>query len=108
MMSACDVAVLEAAETALDRPSERAIRAAEEYMVAVKTAPGLYEVYSGETSVYTVDARGPACDCPDFQYRGGPEEPCKHILRVRMLEGVDRIPAGTDPDPVLLTRREDQ
>jgi len=38
-------------------------RAATEAMAVVMEAPDLARVYSGETSEYVVDARGPACEC---------------------------------------------
>lgn len=78
-------------------------RAATEAMVVVEDAPLLFEVYSGEQSVYTVDAVAPACTCEDYQYR---DRKCKHIRRLEMTLGMRAIPEGVDPDPVLLRQRD--
>lgn len=53
-------------------------------------ARGLYTVTSESGSQYLVDTGLPACECPDFQYRG---RICKHIRRVMFATGRREIPA---------------
>lgn len=65
----------------------RSLRAITEYMRVVEEAPDLYTVVGESGAAYTVDLRdGPACTCPDFQYR---EEvvACKHVRRARLVAG---------------------
>ena len=66
---------------------ERDHRALTETMFVRHDAPDLYEVRT-ESGDYVVDAREPACSCPDFRYR---DVRCKHIRRVRFETG-DRDP----------------
>ena len=49
---------------------------------------GCYRVPSQSgNGTYTVllDATGALCDCPDFELRGGPGKPCKHIMAARLF-----------------------
>jgi hypothetical protein len=83
-------------------PDQRDIRAAREPMVVIKEAPGMFRVYSGRESIYTVDLAGPACTCRDFQFRHFENDKrCKHIRRVEQTLGHREVPSGVDPDPVL-------
>ena len=94
-------------ESMTSEVSERDRKAATEAMVVVRHAPGMYVVYSGATSVYTVDAVGPACECEDFRFRHAETDSrCKHIRRCEMTAGVRPIPDGVDPDPVLIRQRD--
>src|SRR5262245_7486604 len=57
---------------------------------------GCYRVPSQSGGgAYTVilDERDAACDCPDFELRGGVGKPCKHILAARLWR--DRQARGT-------------
>lgn len=77
------------------------VRALRECMTVVKEAPGMYLVASASGNAYTVDARGGACECPDFQWR---ERYCKHARRVDFARGERVIPAWVDRskvDPLL-------
>ena len=67
--------------------SNRSLRAVDEYMTVLQSAPDLYSVVSQSGREYVVDLREiPACTCPDFQYR--PDEGgCKHILRAQLQTG---------------------
>src|SRR5947209_18039644 len=62
-------------------------------------ADGCYFVpsQSGNGS-YTVvlDERDAACECPDFELRGGSSKPCKHIMAVRLFR--DRQASGIEQD----------
>jgi hypothetical protein len=71
-----------------DLLDERDCRALQETMFPSEKAPDLYRVRTASGGDYRVDAREPACTCPDFQYR---ETRCKHIRRVE-LESGDRDP----------------
>jgi hypothetical protein len=85
---------------------ERDRRAAEQYLVPVETAPGLYHVYSEDgESRYLADVRLGACECPDFEYRS-PAGGCKHVRRARMELGDHPIPPAdeVDVDPCLIKR----
>jgi predicted nucleic acid-binding Zn finger protein len=86
-----------------DAVNTRDRRAATEAMVVVLEAPDLARVYSGESSEYVVDARGPACECADYRYR---DVQCKHIRRVKMALGIREIPEGVRVDPALAKQRE--
>jgi predicted nucleic acid-binding Zn finger protein len=66
--------------------SQRTVRAATEEMTVFEEARALFEVIAETGKIYTVDLVGPACSCPDFEYRDDVEE-CKHIRRVRMAVG---------------------
>jgi transposase len=55
---------------------------------------------------YTVilDERESLCDCPDYELRGGPGRPCKHILACRLLRdrearGVEQDRTNVEPSP---------
>ncbi len=64
----------------------------------VRGADDLYLVVSASGREYLVDIRGePACECPDYQYRG---RRCKHIRRVLFAIGARPIPSWVDPDDV--------
>ena len=69
--------------------TKRSVRAATEYLFVHELAPDFYEVYSEEGTAYTVDVRGPACECADFEYRSEElgTDGCKHVRRVRMERG---------------------
>ncbi|AGB17395.1 hypothetical protein Halru_2824 [Halovivax ruber XH-70] len=82
---------------------ELAVRAATEAMIVVSKAPGMFDVYSGETAIYTVDLRQGACECPDAMYRG---RECKHQIRVKQALGEESIPDGVRIDPTLARRHE--
>ena len=77
-------------------------RAAEEAMVVVPDAPGLYEVYSGTRACYRVDLLAAACECKAAKYQEGK---CKHARRVEMAIGERSIPAGVRVDRTLALRR---
>ncbi|MFC3958933.1 hypothetical protein [Halovivax cerinus] len=82
-----------------------AIRAATEPMIVVPNAPGMFDVYSGETAIYTVDLVQGACECPDAMYRG---RECKHQVRVKQAIGDAPVPDGVRLDPTLARRRDTQ
>lgn len=80
------------------------VRALTEYMtvledgdVRARGAPGLYTVATESGSQYLVDTGLPACECPDFQYRG---RNCKHIRRVMFATGRRDVPGWIDDDDV--------
>jgi hypothetical protein len=72
-------------------------------------ADGCYTVPSQSGSGhYTVilDERESLCDCPDFELRGQPGNPCKHILaarlcRDRQARGVEQDTTNQEPSPRL-------
>ena len=75
-------------------------RALTEYMTVLddgderaRGAPGLYTVTTQSGSQYLVDTGLPACECPDFEYRG---RACKHIRRVMFATGRRAIPEWID------------
>lgn len=87
------------ATTEIDGTEDRELdaRAVGEYMTVLddgderaRRAPGLYIVTTESGREYLVDVSLPACECPDFQYRG---RMCKHIRRVQFATGVREIPA---------------
>ena len=85
-----------AAAAFADAVDERDCRALTETMFVRRDAPDLYEVRTTSGGEYTVDAREPACTCPDFQYR---DVACKHIRRVRLETGdrdVDELAGEID------------
>ena len=93
------------ADNANQMPTDRDIRAAEEAMVVVPIAPGMYEVYSGTQAKYLVDVVEGACECDDM-YWNDPEDGCKHVRRVRQTLGLDPIPEGVRRvDPTLPKQR---
>lgn len=57
----------------------------------------LYMVVSQSGSEYFVDARLPACECGDHQYR---DRKCKHIRRVEFATGQREIPEWVDQEAV--------
>jgi transposase len=62
-------------------------------------ADGCYYVPSQSTGgTYTVilDERESLCDCPDFELRGEPGKPCKHIMAARLFR--DRQARGVEQD----------
>jgi predicted nucleic acid-binding Zn finger protein len=65
----------------LDKRDRRALS---ERLIVLEDAPDIYTVYSEAGEEYMVDTRGPACTCPDFQYRAAD---CKHIRRARIEAG---------------------
>ena len=83
---------------------KRDVRALTEVMTAldsvgeVRGADGMFHVVSHSGKQYTVDARSGACTCPDAEYNLGPDERCKHALRVAYATGEKAIPAWVDPD----------
>lgn len=70
-------------------------------------ADGCYSVPSQSGhGTYTVilDERESLCDCPDFDLRGEPGKPCKHIMaarlwRDRQARGVEQDRANREPSP---------
>lgn len=90
----------------VDGVDARTRRAAEEYLVTVNHAPGMFRVYSHDGEPRTVDLIERACTCGDFQYRQ-PDGGCKHIRRVLLAIGERPIPPGVDADPVLVKRRQE-
>lgn len=65
----------------------------------VAGAPGFYLVVSDSGREYVVDAHGPRCTCPDFEYR--PEvDRCKHIRRVAFATGEREVPNWATDDAV--------
>jgi transposase len=51
-----------------------------------------------------VEEYGAICDCPDFELRGEPGQPCKHIMAVRLLiarekRGVEQDRENCEPAP---------
>lgn len=54
-------------------------------------------VYNGARE-YLVNTEVSFCTCPDQQYNCGPGEPCKHLLRARIVRGDDDLPAWADWD----------
>lgn len=90
------------------------VRAATEYMTVLddgddraRGAPGLYTVTTQSGSQYLVDTGLPACECPDFEYRG---RACKHIRRVMFATGRRALPEWVDErevDPQLGAHVED-
>lgn len=100
------MAAAEPVQDDVDPTTKRDRRAAEESMAVVREAPDLFEVYSGETSVHTVDLESGACTCEDWQYRSEQIGRCKHASRV--LQTLGRIPierGGDRVDPVLENQR---
>jgi transposase len=74
---------------------------------SITFANGCYTVpsQSGHGS-YTVilDDRDALCDCPDFELRGEPGKPCKHIMaarlwRDRQARGVEQDRTNVEPSP---------
>lgn len=86
--------------------SKRDRRAAREPMVVHEVAPDLFEVYSGETSVHTVDLESGSCTCEDWQYRSQHISRCKHASRVLQTLGRLEIPDVKRVDPTLPKQRE--
>ena len=41
----------------------------------------------GTTDWYWVNVRLRVCACPQFFYRGGPDKPCKHLIRLALFLG---------------------
>ena len=68
-------------------PTDRARRARYEPLQAEQIAPGMFEIENLRSDgVHTVDVRGPACTCEDFQFRMGPaDRTCKHIEYIRQV-----------------------
>lgn len=70
-------------------------------------ASGCYTVPSQSgNGQYTVilDDRESLCDCPDFELRGEPGKPCKHIMACRLFRdrearGVEQDTANVQPSP---------
>jgi hypothetical protein len=91
-MSTYDTTAVEGTGTELD---ERDVRALTEYLTVLPEAPDVYQVVSQSGATYTVDARGGACTCPDFEYR---DVRCKHLRRVAFATGERPVPAGVDRD----------
>lgn len=90
----------------LDDGEDRVLdyRAVTEYMTVLddgdgraRGAPGLYTVTSQSGSQYLVDTGLPACECPDFEYRG---RVCKHIRRVHFATGRRDVPEWIDDGEV--------
>jgi hypothetical protein len=82
-----------------DAVDERDCRALTETMFVRRDAPDLYEVRTASGGEYAVDAREPACTCPDFQYR---DVACKHVRRVRLETGDRDVEAlATEIDAAL-------
>lgn len=83
-----------------DADQELDARALTEYMTVLEDgddrargAPGLYTVTTQSGSQYLVDTVLPACECPDFEYRG---RACKHIRRVMFATGRRELPEWID------------
>lgn len=75
-------------------------RALTEYMTVLddgddraRGVPGLYTVTTQSGSQYLIDTGLPACECPDFEYRG---RACKHIRRVMFATGRREFPEWID------------
>lgn len=91
----------------------RSVRAATERLFARRIGPDLYEVYNEDGDYYVVDAREPACQCRDFEYRHEDlgEHGCKHVRRILIERGeLDIEPlleAGVRVDPLLVRALED-
>ena len=95
-----------AVDHAVDGTADRELdyRALTEYMTVLddgddraRGAPGLYTVTTQSGSQYLVDTGLPACECPDFEYRG---RACKHIRRVTFATGRRDVPEWIDRDEV--------
>lgn len=94
------------ADRELDGGADRELdrRALTEYMTVLddgddraRGAPGLYTVTAQSGSQYLVDTGLPACECPDFEYRG---RACKHIRRVMFATGRRDRPEWIDDGEV--------
>lgn len=79
-------------------------RALTEYMTVLddgdgraQGVPGLYTVTTQSGSRYLIDVGLPACECPDFEYRG---RACKHIRRVLFATGRRDIPEWIDDSEI--------
>lgn len=74
---------------------DRAVRALTDVVAVREVAPGMAEVVT-VTDVYTVDARGEGCTCPDKEYNLAPGEKCKHHLAAQLAFS-DDLPSGVTP-----------
>jgi transposase len=59
---------------------------------------------SGSYTVILEGEDGALCDCPDFELRGKPGKPCKHVLAARLFRdrqarGVQQDTASVQPSP---------
>ena len=66
---------------------------------SIRFAGGCYFVPSqsnGGTYTVILDVRESLCDCPDFELRGEPGTPCKHIMAARLWR--DRQAHGVEQD----------
>jgi transposase len=64
---------------------------------------GCYRVPSQSgNGTYTVllDGTGALCDCPDFELRGGPGRPCKHVMAARLFRDRETRGAVQQSDSV--------
>jgi hypothetical protein len=103
-MASAENAATTVEPTENDDLGKRDCRALTEVMTAlddigeVRGADEMYHVVSNSGKQYTVDARSGACTCPDAEYNLGPNERCKHALRVAYATGEKTIPAWVDPE----------
>lgn len=73
----------------------------------INFADGCYSVpsqSSGGTYTVILDERDAVCDCPDFELRGQPGKPCKHIMAVRLwrdrqARGAEQETENLEPSP---------
>jgi transposase len=74
---------------------------------SIRFADGCYFVPSQSNGgAYTVilDERESLCDCPDFELRGEPGAPCKHVMAARLWRdrqdrGVEQDTENVEPSP---------
>jgi len=73
--------------------TKRSVRAATEFLATDEFAPGLFRVDNGKLGddheQYVVEPDLPACSCGDWEHRSEKlgADGCKHIRRVRILQG---------------------
>jgi len=78
--------------------NQRQLRAVEEYLTVMPDAvegEGRVRVVSQSGENYVVDTQTEACECPDFEHRGGDENGrCKHVYRALWATGREALPVA--------------
>lgn len=91
-------------------PEGRAIRSLTDVVAVERHAPGMVRIVTW-SDVYTVDARGEGCQCPDKEYNLELGEKCKHHAAAFLATSEypapwdveDDLGARADADPVPVT-----